>query len=389
MSRFDTNLNIIELISNSHELKKFSGFGGLHKTMTREQHLKLKSILGDKHYQEAMASTKNAYYTPTPIIEFIYNAILKIGFTGGRVLEPACGHGAFIFNMPQDLIQNSTINGVELNRLSARIAKMICPYANILNAGFEQTKFSNDTFNLIIGNPPFGSQIMKDDCEELNGMAIHHYFTAKSVMLLKQGGIMAMVLPQYCFDNTHDHPRKIMQKHGSLIAAFRLPDCMFENAKVTVDLVFYIKDKINDIKFTETKSLMVNGNKLSINEYYINNPHHVIGNLNTCNMYGDRIGLTVTANYSKADIYKKLNNNLSTLPSIYKNHNPPKQDILASLDKAIQKLKEKANSMPEIEKHLLNFEIEKLCFLQKTFKAHKTKEHELLKNITNTISSIQ
>lgn len=388
MTRFNKNLKILNQLTNSIDLKEYSGFGGLHKVMNRDNYLQLKSLLCQSDYQQLIGSMKTAYYTPTKLINFIYKALNKIGFTGGKILEPACGHGAFLFNMPENIIENSIIHAVELDRLSSRIARLISPHVKVLNAGFEQTKFKDNSFDLIIGNPPFGSQKINDQNPLLNNMAIHHYFVAKSISLLKTGGILAMVLPQYCLDNISDHPRNIMNDHGSLISAYRLPDSMFDNAKVTVDVVFYIKRKINDTQFTNLKPIVVNGHNLKMNEYYINNPTHIIGKLDTCNMYNERIGLTVSTESNKDEIYNNLNSLYNNLHSIFQ-PKLNKLDMIQSLDNVIEKLNKKINSDSSFETDLLKFELEKLNYLKSKFLEYQSNEQALLKSIKTTLSFLK
>jgi type I restriction-modification system DNA methylase subunit len=390
MSRVDTNIKIIKFIQSNVNLKEYSGFGGLHKIMTKDQHQELKNILGPDVYKNVMASCKTAYYTHKDIISFIYQSLVKMGFTGGKLLEPACGHGAFIFNMPSNLIENCIIHAVELDRLSARITKAICPYAKILNHGFEATKFKANTFDAIVGNPPYGSQTLIDSqFSDINGMALHHFFTAKSVHLLKDKGVMAFVLPQYCFDNLHDHPRHIMAQHGSLIAAFRLPDNMFDNAKVTVDIVFYTKQKLNNIAFTEVKNIQVKGHKLRMNEYYVNHPENILGELDTCNMYGQRIGLTVKSSDDKETIFKQLSQKIDGLPVCIDNKkNTTDFDMFASIDQALEKLKQKQATQNELQAKLTDFEIEKIIFLKQALLEQEKSFRELQNQIKTTVNQI-
>jgi|TARA_R110002167_G_scaffold184717_1_gene385184 predicted RNA methylase len=390
MPRFENNLNVIALINKDIDLKSYSGFGGLHKIMTTEQHAKLKQVLGDTEYQNVMSTCKTAYYTPTSLINCIYSGLNAMGFKGGRILEPACGHGAFIFNMPNSIVENSIISAIELDRLSARITKAICPYAKVLNAGFEKSKFKENTFDAVIGNPPYSGQKISDvNFPSVDGMVMHHYFVAKSTLLLKHGGLMAMVLPQYCLDNVRDHPRHFMNQYGSLVAAFRLPDCMFDNAKVTVDIVFFIKDKINDTPFTETKKINVKGHKLNINEYFFNNPEHVLGELNTCNMYGERIGLTVTATQSRQEVCQQLESLVSKLPVCVNSINAlPDSDILNRLQLAVSKLQEKQNTSHRLDSKMADFEIEKLSYLKSLYEEQLDSQQQITNQIENTIAAI-
>jgi type I restriction-modification system DNA methylase subunit len=183
--RFETNLKILETITKGVDLKEYSGFGGLYKVMKQEDHQKLKDVLGETSYNQIMASSKTAYFTPKNIIDFMYKALDRLGFKAGRILEPACGSGAFIFNMPDSMRMQSSIHAVELDKISTQIAQGICPYANISNCSFE--RYQEGGFDLIIGNPPYSNTVIYDKDPELNNRVIHHYFLAKSIKLFKRG----------------------------------------------------------------------------------------------------------------------------------------------------------------------------------------------------------
>ena len=251
--RFEKNLEILKFLKTGVSLTDYTGFGGLHKNMTNSEKGALQALLGEELYKEIMASCKTAYYTPVEIIKAIYKGLEQFGFTGGSILEPACGHGAFIFNCPNDIKNKSTFNAVELDRVSAKLTRIICPYASVVRTGFENANFQDNYFDVVVGNPPYSSQVIYSQDKELDSLVIHHFFVARSIRLLKQNGILAFVLPTYCLDNVKNHSRHIMHKYGSLLAAFRLPENMFDSAKVTVDVVFFIKNKEHYTDFLNTK----------------------------------------------------------------------------------------------------------------------------------------
>ena len=372
--RFEKNLAVIKSLKSVVDLKEYTGFGGLHKSLTKEEHKALESVLGTALYSEVMASCKTAYYTPVELIKAIYQGIQKLGFTGGRVLEPACGHGAFIFNCPDELRNKSTFYAVELERISAKLTTVICPYAKVINTKFENTKYKDNSFDLVVGNPPYSNQIIYSDDRELNDLVIHHYFVAKSIRLLKENGVLAFVLPTYCLDNVKNHSRHIMSKYGSLLAAFRLPENMFDSAKVTVDIVFFIKKKEHYTNFLNTTKINVKGHNLPINQYFIDNPNHVIGEFDTCNMYNERIGLTVKNNNSKEIVFKKLNDLVNNLPQIIK----PKSEstnLFAKVDLSIEKLS-KSNNL--LQKRLNDLEIQKLEILKQELLEIEKKRQTIL-----------
>ena len=207
--RFEKNLAVIKSLKSVVDLKEYTGFGGLHKSLTKEEHKALESVLGISLYSEVMASCKTAYYTPVEIIKAIYKGVENLGFTGGRILEPSCGSGAFIFNCPDSIKNNSRFFAVELDKISANLTRIICPYTQVLNARFEEAKYHNNSFDLIAGNPPYSNQVIYNADKELNDLVVHHFFVAKSIKLLKDNGILAFVLPTYCLDNVKNQAQRI------------------------------------------------------------------------------------------------------------------------------------------------------------------------------------
>ncbi len=388
-NRIETNLAILKLTQQIDSLKEYTGYGGLHKSMRAEDYNNLKQVLSEQEFNNITASCKTAYYTPAEIIRFMYTALQNMGFTGGRVLDPACGHGAFIFNMPDAMRLKSVIHAVELEGISAKLAKTICPYAKVLNRGFESVAYPKNSFDLIIGNPPYAKDKVTDpQYPEYSNLALHHYFVAKSIELLKEGGILAMVLPQYCLDNLSEHPREIMNKHGSLVAAYRLPDCLFGGAKITVDVVFYVKSKINDTRFTELQAVTVNNQSLKLNEYYLQHPEHIIGKLNTCNMFGERIGLTVSAEGTPASIFEKLNHLAAQLPVICK----PKaevsmaSEVFGKVDQKIAELRRDIDQVATVlEGDLLKLELEKYQKMKALLITELNSKDQLIKMIINRL----
>ena len=355
--RFEKNLEILKFLKAGVSFTDYTGFGGLHKNMTDREKGALQALLGKELYNEVMASCKTAYYTPVEIIKSIYNGLSKLGFKGGNILEPACGHGAFIFNCPDSIKNNSNFSAVELERISAKLTRIICPYTKVVNTGFEKVSFQENSFDLVVGNPPYSNQVIYSKDEELNNLVIHHFFVAKSIRLLKENGILAFVLPTYCLDNVKNHSRHIMHKYGSLLAAFRLPENMFDSAKVTVDIVFFIKNKEPYTDFLNTKKIDVKGHKLQVNQYYIDNPSHIIGNFDTCNMYGERIGLTVKNHSFKEDIFKRLNSLIDTLPKVITANKSDDSILFSKIDTSIKKL---SNSNSNLQKRLNDLEIQKI-----------------------------
>ena len=173
---------------------------------------------------------------------------------------------------------------------------------NLIYSGFENAYFGKKQYDLIISNPPYGREVINDIFyPDLSGLIIHHWFVAKSAKIIKDKGIIAMVVPQFFLDNVKDHARDIIHDKGvNMLAAYRLPDNLFTNAQVTVDIVFLQKAKTS-IKWLITKNITIGKYTKPMNEYFIDHPEHVLGKLQIVPMY-DRTGLTCKANGSLRDM---------------------------------------------------------------------------------------
>jgi len=230
----------------------------------------------------------NAYYTPAFIVKAMFTYLQNRGFTGSRILEPAAGTGVFIEHMPEAMRSSSKIDAVELEPVSAKILAGLYPDVTVRQCGFEELN-PEAPFDLIIGNPPYGKEKLTDaNHPDLQELAIHHYFVTKSMRLLKEGGILAMVLPSFFMDNGKAHARDIIaQEGGTLLHAFRLPDSLFDSAKVTVDLVFLQKGgNTKNRDWVSTERICVNTESFRINRYFTENSHHILGELCWVPAYG-------------------------------------------------------------------------------------------------------
>jgi len=183
-----------------------------------------------------------------------------------------------------------------------------------INKNFEDVTIKDNSVDLVIGNPPYGKWTVTDKKNpDLAKHAIHHYFASRGVRLLKKNGILAFVINQYFMDNIFDHVRDIIdQEGGSLLAAYRLPETLFDNAKVTTDIIFIVKDKL-PTKWLKTKPITVDKETKQINEYYINNPQNILGDLRVIPIY-ERTGLVCQASGS---LKKKLDERLEAMPKKY------------------------------------------------------------------------
>lgn len=314
VERYHQNLAVIASFKNSQAcpdlLKTYSGWGGLRKAVyTPEVYKELKKSLTSEEITCLKQTLTSAYYTPVELVKFMYNWLQTYGFTGGHILEPAIGHGVFVEHMPQQIRQNSTITGIEIDQVSSQIVNRLYPDVTLYSQGFE-TWQPDQKFDLVIGNPPYGSQKLVDaEHADLKEFCIHHYFVAKGMRLLKKGGILAMVLPSYFMDNVKGQVRPLIdQEGGSLLAAYRLPDDLFSDAKVTIDIVFLKKGSTGK-KWLSTRDIKIGGMAKPLNEYFHHHSQNILGNLEIIDMY-ERKGLTCR---KRGDPFQLLQNVLKTL----------------------------------------------------------------------------
>lgn len=222
--RVENNIKILKLLANSScyisseekelILNDYSGWGGLRDAIyTPAIYKELKSFLSEAKIQSIKDSTSSAYYTPSLIVKFIWTTLSRLGFKRGDILEPAAGIGAFLDNMPEPIFNDSNIEAVEMDLLTSQILTAKYKSLNISCACFENLNYGNFKYDLVISNPPYGKQLIEDIYyKNLSHLAIHHFFVAKSAKLLKNNGVIAMVLPSFFLDNVRDHARDIIRE---------------------------------------------------------------------------------------------------------------------------------------------------------------------------------
>lgn len=238
-------------------LSKYVGWGGLSdafddsKANWASEYQELKGLLSNAEYAQARESTLNAHYTSPVIIRSIYEALDKMGFEKGNVLEPAVGIGNFFGMLPEKMAE-SRLYGVELDGITGRIAKQLYPNADIKISGFEKTDYLNDFFDVAIGNVPFGQYKVADKQYDKNNFLIHDYFFAKTLDKVRPGGVVAFVTSKGTMDKKSPEVRKYLAQRAELLGAVRLPNTAFkENAgtEVTSDIIFLKKrDRVMDIE---------------------------------------------------------------------------------------------------------------------------------------------
>ena len=269
-------------------LSRYVGWGGLADVFDEEKQGQwqeardfLKENLSQSEYDAARESTLTAFYTPKVVIDSIYQALSNMGFGSGNILEPSCATGRFIGNLP-DSMQGSKFYSVELDNISGRIAKKLYPNANVEIKGFEETAFSNNLFDVAVGNVPFGEYKISDREYEKNNFLIHDYFFAKTLDKVRSGGIVAFITSSGTLDKKSEDIRRYISERAEFLGAIRLPNNTFKaeaGTEVTSDIIF-LKKRDRLLKLDEDwVKLDTDENGLSYNKYFVDNPDMVLGNM--------------------------------------------------------------------------------------------------------------
>ena len=281
-------------------LSRYVGWGGLAdafdpgKNSWAKEYVELKGLLSEDEYAAARSSTLNAHYTSPAVIRGIYDAVERMGFRSGNILEPSMGVGNF-FGMLPDTMQDSRLYGVELDSITGRIAKKLYPQADITVAGFETTD-RRDFYDLAVGNVPFGNYKVNDKAYNKLGFSIHNYFFAKAIDQVRPGGVVAFVTSRYTMDSKDSTARKHMAERADLLGAIRLPNNAFRanaGTDVVSDIIFLQKrDRPADIEPAWVQ-LGKTEDGFAINQYFIDHPEMVLGVLSTESTQYGREELTV------------------------------------------------------------------------------------------------
>ena len=268
-------------------LSKYAGWGGLAeafdetKSNWAKEYEELKSLLSTEEYASARESTLNAHYTSSTIIKSIYDAIGKMGFSKGNILEPAMGTGNFFGMLPEEM-QESRLYGAELDGITGRIAKQLYPNADVKITGFENTDYPNDFFDIAIGNVPFGQYKVIDKQYDKYKFLIHDYFFAKALDKVRPGGIVAFITSKGTMDKKNPDVRKYLAQRAELLGAIRLPNTAFKEkagTEVTSDILFLKKrDRVMDIE-PDWIHLCENEDGIPMNQYFADHPEMVIGKM--------------------------------------------------------------------------------------------------------------
>ena len=335
--RFKNNIEAIKLVNrlvNTQKeatadekkvLAKYVGWGGLaqafdeHNLAWQNEYKELKDVLSVEEYAAAKGSVLNAHYTSKTVIDGIYKALTRFGVKGNnRILEPAMGTGNFFGFMPQEIAENAKLYGVELDRITGKIATKLYPQAKIQIKGFEETAFQDNSFDLMVTNVPFGGYTVFDPDYNKYNFYIHDYFIAKGIDKIKPNGLMAVITSKGTMDKQNPSIRKYLADRAELIGAIRLPNTAFKqtaNTEVVTDILFFRKreEKINaTIENTEWLATGKTEEGYEINNYYISHPEMILGTLaKETGLYGAE---DVTVKPDGRELSEAINTAIGRLP---------------------------------------------------------------------------
>ena len=268
-------------------LSRYVGWGGLsmafdeHNAAWAEEFKELYASLSPEEYRAAMESTLTAFYTPPVVIKAMYDALDRLGFSQGNILEPSCGTGNFFGLLPESM-QNSKLHGVEIDSLTGRIAKQLYQKANIAIEGFEKTNLPDDHFDVVLGNVPFGEIRVNDSRYNAQKFLIHDYFFAKALDKVRAGGVVMFITSKGTMDKASPEVRKYIAQRAELLGAIRLPDNTFKanaGTEVTSDiLILQKRDRVMDIE-PDWVHLDMEGNGVTMNRYFVEHPEMVLGEI--------------------------------------------------------------------------------------------------------------
>lgn len=268
-------------------LSRYVGWGGLsmafdeHNAAWAEEFKELYASLSPEEYRAAMESTLTAFYTPPVVIKAMYDALDRLGFSQGNILEPSCGTGNFFGLFPESM-QNSKLHGVEIDSLTGRIAKQLYQKANIAIEGFEKTNLPDDHFDVVLGNVPFGEIRVNDSRYNAQKFLIHDYFFAKALDKVRAGGVVMFITSKGTMDKASPEVRKYIAQRAELLGAIRLPDNTFKanaGTEVTSDiLILQKRDRVMDIE-PDWVHLGMDENGVTMNRYFVEHPEMVLGEI--------------------------------------------------------------------------------------------------------------
>jgi len=320
--------------SELRALVRYVGWGGLRQVFNaanagwQDQRQRLEELLTSDELASARATTLNAHYPSPTIIGAIYGALERFGFLSGRVLEPACGLGHFLGLMPDGMRSRSTFTGIEIDSLTARLAKALYPDADLRHSAFEDAKLADDFYDVAISNVPFGDYRPFDP--RFPRFLIHDYFFAATLAKVRPGGLMAFITSRGTFEKEEFALREFVARQADLLGAIRLPDDAFKrnaNTEVTTDIVFLRKRQAGEARagpawqdiVPTTNSL---GETILLNEYFAGRPERMLGEMRLAGRMYRQSEPTWVGN--GRDLGEQLHSVLQSLPAaIYQPVEPP------------------------------------------------------------------
>ena len=270
-------------------LSRYVGWGGIPQAFDEKnadwakEYAELKSLLPADEYSEARASTLNAFYTSPTVIKAMYEALSNMGLSKGNVLEPSCGVGNFMGLVPESM-ENIKMYGVELDNVSGRIAQQLYQKNKIAVQGFETMQFPDSFFDCVVGNVPFGNYKVPDKRYDRHNFLIHDYFIAKSLDLVRPGGVVAVVTSSGTMDKKDSSVREYLANRADLVGAIRLPNNAFQrnaNTSVVADILFLQKRDRAAVERADWVDLGETPEGYSINQYFAQHPEMVLGEITT------------------------------------------------------------------------------------------------------------
>lgn len=293
--KFDRNIAAIRLLNQletenrpataeeQQVLSRYVGWGGMANAFSPDnrRYDELKNLLTADEYKAARASVLNAHYTSPTIIRAIYDAAAQFGFENGKILEPSMGVGNFFGMLPESMA-NSQLTGVELDSISGRIARKLYPNADIKITGYENTKFADNSFDVAIGNVPFGDYSLHDKRYDKDHLLIHDYFFVKTLDKVRPGGIVAFVTSKGTLDKANPAARRLMAERADLLGAIRLPNTAFKanaGASVTTDILFLQKRDTPPEQLPAWTEIGKNADGMELNNYFLQHPEMILGTM--------------------------------------------------------------------------------------------------------------
>ncbi|RGH69176.1 class I SAM-dependent methyltransferase [Ruminococcus sp. AM31-15AC] len=336
-------------------MAKYVGWGGIPQAFTTDraaeslggnlgeaapngwetEQKQLRELLTPEEYKAARASTLTSFYTPPVVTDGVYQALSQFGFEGGNVLEPSMGVGNFFSKMPENMRDNSRLYGVELDSISGRIAQQLYPKERIQIKGFEQTSFNNNSFDVVVGNIPFGDYRVSDKAYDKLGFKIHDYFAAKSVDKVKPGGVVALVTSKFTMDKLNEKARRYLAERCDLLGAVRLPNTAFkQNAgtEVTTDIIFLKKRETMTVEVPDWVHMSETADGIPCNQYFVDNPDMVLGTMawdeRMKGKYGDDSRVTTCVADESIPLSEQLKAAIAKIEAALKLSEPKKNSVM-------------------------------------------------------------